>query len=207
MTNDAEKKQTIDTYNKSASAHAEKFNKMGARTEDIKRTFSYIEKPNPKTIEIGFGSGRDAKEIIKYTNDYLGIDLSLELCKLAQQSVPKANFKLADLETYQFPDNVNVIFAFASLLHSDKNSVKDLLGRVYESLSPGGVFFISLKYGAYHKETIDKEGHGPKTYYFYTPEEIEKLCPSGLKIVFRETQDFSGQKWFSIILQKVRGNS
>jgi SAM-dependent methyltransferase len=203
MTNDDEKKQTIDTYNKSALAHAEKFNKIGARIEDIKMAFSYIKKTNPKTIEIGFGSGRDAKEIIKYTNDYLGIDLSSEMCKLARQSVPEANFKLADLETYQFPKKIDVIFAFASLLHSDKNSVKDLLGRIYESLGPSGVFFISLKYGAYHKETIDKECHGPKTYYFYTPEEIEKLCPSGLKTVFRETQDFKGQKWFSIILQKI----
>ncbi len=203
MTDSNEKKQTIDIYNKSAPALANKFSKIGARTEDIRKTFSYIKKLNPRTVELGSGNGRDAKEIIKSTNDYLGIDLSNEMCKLARQNVPGANFKVADLETYQLPNNIDVIFAFASLLHSDKNSVKDLLERVYKSLNPNGVFFISLKYGVYHKETIDKDGYGLRTYYFYTPEEIEKLCPLGLKTVFQEIQDFKSQKWFSLILQKI----
>lgn len=202
MTDSGEKSQTIDTYDRSALDHAKKFDELDARAKDITQTLSYIKKSNPKTIEIGFGSGRDAKEIIKYTNDYLGIDLSNEMLKIAQQNVPEAKFELADLETYKFPNNTDVVFAFASLLHSDKDSVKDLLKRVSESLNSGGVFFISLKYGNYHKETIDKEGHGPKTYYFYTPEEIEKISPSSLKTVFQEIQDFKNKKWFSIILQK-----
>jgi len=202
MTDSNQKLQTIDTYNKSALDHAKKFDKLDVRAKDITQTLSFIKKSNPKTVEIGFGSGRDAKEIIKHTNDYLGIDLSNEMLKIAQQNVPEAKFELADLETYQFPNNVDVVFAFASILHSDKNSVKDLLKRVSESLNSGGVFFISSKHGSYHKETIDKEGHGPKTYYFYTPEEIEKLSPSNLKTVFQEIQDFKNKKWFSIILQK-----
>lgn len=203
MTIKDEKKQTIDSYNKTASAHAEKFNKSGARVEDIEKAFSYINKSNPKTVEIGCGNGRDAKEIIKHTSDYLGIDLSEGMLEIARQSTPEAKFELADLETFQFPNNIDVVFAFASILHSDKDSIKDLLERVYTSLNPGGVFFISTKYGPYHKETIDKEGHGPKTYYFYTPEEIEKLSPKGLKIIFKTVQNFNNQKWFSVILQRI----
>ena len=36
------KKQTIQTYNKSAEAMTEKFNDIGVRTEDVKRGFSFI---------------------------------------------------------------------------------------------------------------------------------------------------------------------
>ena len=203
MTQDWEKKQTIETYDKSILAHAKKFDEIGARVEDIKKTFAYIEKLNPKTIEIGCGNGRDAKEIINYTNDYLGIDLSKEMIKFAEQNVSEAKFKLADLETYQFPNGVDVIFSFASLLHSDRESIKSVLKRAYKKLNQEGVFFISLKHGKYHKEIIDKEGHEPKTNYFYSPDEIRKLSPSGLKIVYKETQIFRGQKWFSVILQTV----
>lgn len=176
---------------------------MGARTEDIQKAFSYIKKPNPKVFEIGFGNGRDAKEISKYTSNYVGIDLSEEMIKLAQKNVPELTFVLADLETYQFPKDVDVFFAFASLLHSDKESLENLFDKISTSLNDGGVFFLSSKLGEYHKETIDKEGHGPKTYYFYSPEEIEKISPSNLSMVFREIQDFKGQKWFSVILQKT----
>ena len=161
MHSDEEKKQTIETYNKSVTAHAKKFDEMGARTEDILRTFSYINKPNPKTVELGCGNGRDAKEIIKHTNDYLGLDLSEEMLRLAQRNVPNANFLVADLESYVFPKGLDVIFAFASLLHSDKRGVSDVLKRSCKALNLGGVFFISSKYGSYHKETIDKEGLGP----------------------------------------------
>lgn len=202
MTNADDKTQTINTYNKSALAHAKKFNDMGARVDDIKKTFSYIKKQNPKTVEIGCGSGRDAKEIVKYTNDFIGIDLSAEMIKLARESVPGVKFELADLETYNFPKNTDVCFSFASILHSDRESIKILLGNICRSLSNQGVIFISSKYGDYHREVIDKEGHGPKAYYFYTPEEIEKLSPSGLRIIFREVQEFGGQKWFSVIFQK-----
>lgn len=203
MTKDSEKKQTIETYNKSALAHAEKFNKIGARTKDIEKAFSYISRPNPKVFEIGFGSGRDAAEIAKRTSDYLGIDLSSEMCKIAQRNVPAARFELADVETYQFPKGIDIIFAFASLLHSDKKGVANIINRACDSLNPAGVFFISTKYDTYHKKMIDKEGHGPKTYYFYTPEDIQKMCPLELKTVFQEIQEFKGQKWFSLILQKI----
>jgi predicted TPR repeat methyltransferase len=85
MTSRHDKSITIDTYNKTAKIHSDKFTKYGARIDDIERAFSCIKKSNPKVVEIGCGDGRDAEEIIKRTNDYLGIDLSEELIKIAQK--------------------------------------------------------------------------------------------------------------------------
>lgn len=86
------KVQTIDTYNKSAQALARKFNDLGVRISDIEEVFNLLNKENSKVIEIGCGNGRDAEEIIKHTNDYLGLDISEELIKLAQEKVPQGNF-------------------------------------------------------------------------------------------------------------------
>jgi len=202
MTNQKEKNKNIENYNKSVNFHAKKFNEIGAKTEEIKKTFSFITKINPKTIEIGCGNGRDAKEVIKLTNDYLGIDLSENMINLAKQNVSKTIFKLADLETFDFPNGLDIVFSFASLLHSDKESVHNTLIKITKSLNNKGVIFMSLKYGPYHKEILDKEGTGPRTYYFYTPEEIQKIAPPNLKIVYQEIQNFRNQKWFNIILQK-----
>ena len=79
MTNKKDKHQTIDTYNKTARAHSQKFEDYGAREDDVERAFSYINRQNPKVVEIGCGDGRDAVEILKRTNDYVGVDLSTVL--------------------------------------------------------------------------------------------------------------------------------
>lgn len=202
MTKKSDKYQTIDTYNKTAKAHSQKFEKCGARVEDIKRAFSYIDKSNPKVIEIGCGDGRDAGEILKRTDDYLGIDLSVELIKIARKRVPQGSFKIADFETFDYPKGIDILFAFAAILHSDKRSVEELLGKVYRSLSSGGVFFISTKYGLYSRKVIDRGG--PKVNFFYKPEDIEKLSPAGFKPVYQDIQDLRGQKWFTIILQRAK---
>lgn len=203
MTNLVDKKVTLDTYNKTAQLQANKFNKLGARVEDIAQTFSLIDKNNPKVLELGCGNGRDAEEIVKRTNDYLGVDISSELIKIARESVPEAKFKVADFEEFKFPENIDVIFAFASLLHSDKKSVREILRKASRALNNRGVFYISTKYGCYKRKNIDKEGHGPKIYYFYNIETFEKIIPETLKVVFREIEEFKGQKWLELVLQKV----
>ena len=202
MTDVSKKKQTIETYDKSAKFHANKFDNLGARIKDIKLTFSKIKKTNPKTIELGCGNGRDAQEIIKYTDDYLGIDLSRKLIELAKKKVGNKYFKKADIETFNYPKNIDIVFSFASLLHSDKESVKKILEKIFTNMNSGGVIFISLKYDKYQERLMKKEHQGPKTFYFYTPNHIREISPKGFKSLFENVQYFKGQKWFSIILKK-----
>jgi trans-aconitate methyltransferase len=86
---------------------------------------------------------QDAVEIFKYTDNYLGIDISKNLIELAQQKIPKGDFKIADIENYDFPKNIDVIFAFASLIHVPKDSLKEILGKAYSSLNDGGIIRLS----------------------------------------------------------------
>src|SRR3990167_9930931 len=90
------KQATIDTYNKSARELAEYFRGIGSRSGDVQYAIKLAGNPNqPKIIEIGCGDGRDAKEIARWTNDYIGFDISKELIKIARQYVPKAHFEIA----------------------------------------------------------------------------------------------------------------
>ncbi len=194
------KQKTIDTYNKSAKELAKKFNGQDARVVDIEKAFSIVKKENPFVLEIGCGNGRDAAEIIKGTSHYLGLDISEELIKIAKTENPKANFEVADIEKYTLPKNIDIIFAFASLLHVNKENVEMILDKAYEALNENGIFFVSLKYGEYHEETKEDD-FGVRTYYIYTPELIADLATE-YKVVEQEVQDIRGQKWFTIILQK-----
>ena len=194
------KQQTIDTYNATARAMALKFNDLGGRVEDIERGFSYIAKEHPFVLEIGCGNGRDAIEILKHTNHYLGIDISSSMIDIARSVAPQGTFTVSDIDTYTFPKEIDLIFSFASLLHSDPSSLKKILERAAHALNPQGIFYISLKYGeGLHTKTDE---FGTRSYYFYTPDAIKKLAEDAYEVVWEDVQDFRGQKWFMIVLRK-----
>ncbi len=196
------KVQTIATYNATASAMAKKFSDIGARVEDIHKGFSFVEKSNPKVLEIGCGNGRDAKEILQRTNDYIGVDISEEMIKLARGCAPEGRFEVGDIENYNFPTGLDLIFSFASLLHSNKDNVQKILDKAHDSLSVGGVFYISLKHDEYHEESKTDE-FGTRTYYFYTPELMKELAGNKYNVTFEDRQELRGQKWFTVALQKA----
>jgi trans-aconitate methyltransferase len=195
------KEQTIATYNASANALAGKFDNLGARLSDINETFVLIKKENPTVIEIGCGNGRDAAEIVKRTTNYLGIDISEKLIELARQKVPAAKFEVADIENYELPNNLDIIFAFASLIHVPKPSLQKILGQIFNALNQGGAVRLSMKYADNYIETTKEDEFGVSTYYLYSQEDIKEMAV-GFAMLKSELSDLRGQKWLEILLQK-----
>lgn len=196
-----EKTQTIDTYNHSAQLLTKKFDRLGTYINDIKEIFALIKIANPHVLEIGCGNGRDAEEIIKFTDNYLGIDVAEKLIELARQKAPKLNFKIADIENYKFPQKLDVIFAFASLIHVPKKSLRKILADAYFALNDKGIMWLSMKYSSHYIKTTKEDEFGTRTYYLYSQNDIEKLAANFI-ILKNELYDLRGQKWFKIILQK-----
>lgn len=197
------KQQTIDTYNNSAQALADKFDDLGARVDDVKEGFSYLRKDSPNVLEIGCGNGRDAKEILKYVNSgsYLGIDISEELIKIARKNVSEGKFEIKDIESYSFSRGIDIIFAFASLIHSDAVKLGKIFDKAHESLNKGGIFCISMKYGKY-EESTKEDKFGVRTYYFYDKKTIGNLIEGKYEILKEQIHDLNGQTWMEMILRK-----
>ncbi len=189
------------SYNKSAERLASKFNNQGARVADIQEVFSLIKKENSAVLEIGCGNGRDAQEIIKYTNNYLGIDISPELIKLANEQVLTAQFEVADFETYEFSGNWDIVFAFASLIHADKNHLTAILSKLHQSLNAGGIVRLSMKYANTYREITKKDEFGIRTYYLYSLDDI-KSTAKGFSVLKSELMELRGQQWLEVILKK-----
>jgi SAM-dependent methyltransferase len=198
------KKQTIQTYNTSAKKLSDYYRSVGPRVSEIENIFSRIHTVNPFIVEIGCGSGREAKEILKRTDAYLGIDISESMIALAKNNVPDATFIVADIETTVLPESVDAVFAFASLLHSDKETLGLIFKKIYEALTPGGLFLYTLKMAkekVYTEKTI-KDAFGTRTYYFYTPEILRTLCVGLFLVVFEEVAEAQGNTWITMIVQK-----
>jgi SAM-dependent methyltransferase len=197
------KNETIQTYDENAESMARKFNNIGVREEDLERFFDLVEnKDSPSVIEIGCGNGREAEEILKYTNNYLGLDFSRGMLNLARKRLPEGKFELVDIENYTFPIKIDGIVSFASLLHSNRENIGEVLKRAATGLIKGGIFYISLKKGIYNAEGDTKtDEFGTRTFYYYDLKMLEEAAID-YDVVYSSEQHLNGQDWFTIALKK-----
>jgi len=195
--------QTIGSYNKNADFYEAEADKRGIRVKDVRKAFSYLkDKKNPVVVELGCAHGRDAQEIVKFTSNYSGMDASEKLIEKARKKLPSFKFDVATFKEYKFPKNVDIVFAFASLLHADKKTFKSVLKKANRALNTGGVFFISLQEADY-KKYFKKDEMGDRMYYYYSPGDIRSMKPFSLEEVFVVQYYLRDKKWFNMILQKL----
>jgi len=194
-------KLTVETYDRAAAAYAKKFAGIGPRVRDIKEAIAAWGSTAPRVLELGCGDGRDAKEIIKLSSDYLGIDNSKGMISIARKQVPQAKFVVADMATYDFSVPVDIIFAFASLLHIDKETLALVLQRARTALSAGGIFYLSVKRGEYHGGEVVSDEYGERIFYYYQKSDIMDLA-QGYEEVKTIERIFSDTTWLDVILRK-----
>ncbi len=221
---------TIDTYNESAQAlaeyvfanqeaahllgctradllgrrlHREIVESMGPIDFAISTFESAGEPHNPNVLEIGCGDGRDAKAIVARTPNYLGTDISVELIRIAKKHVPEGKFEVADAATQKFPEDLDICFAFASLLHLNKSELQTVFGGVAKVLRPGGIFYISSKYHPEYTEEIKEDRFGKRLFYFYNAELMAGLAGSKYETVKAWREVRGNTDWFELVLRKV----
>ena len=197
--------KTIKAYDNNPQFYADKFESYGIRIEDIDKALKLNDSGSSRVLELGCGNGRDAEYIIKKVgiDNYTGIDGSSGLIKIAKGKTPGGQFHVKDMRDLDFdPESFGVIFSFASILHVNHEEMENIIERCYKWLKIGGILFISTKYGEYKEEKISNLGD-EKYYYFYKPEDIEKLCPYKFFVIYKNVQDIKGQSWFEIALRKI----
>jgi SAM-dependent methyltransferase len=198
------RKQTVDTYNKSAAALAEYFKGIGPRIADIDLAFELAGNPSTaRVLEIGCGDGRDAKEIVARAEWFKGFDISESLIELARQTVPGSDFEVADARTYEYPKNLDVVFAFASLLHLDKDEVQGVLEKVHEALNPNGIFYLSLKEKPEYMEEVKDDQYGRRLFYFYNADIISAMAENLYEVAAHTRKTIGHTDWFELALRKI----
>jgi ubiquinone/menaquinone biosynthesis C-methylase UbiE len=158
----------------------------------------YLEE-NAKVLDIGSGNGRLSEIINLKTENYTGIDISLNLVKIAKERYPNGNFLVGDMRELPFSDGeFDVLVAVASFCHILKKDQFKTMKEWSRILKPNGVL-VMLNWnmqGDYVLEKIEKKQYlvdnetggiivpfkigsgevlGDRVYYSYTIEELREL--------------------------------
>lgn len=98
-------------------------------------------------LDAGCGSGRDSKAFQEQSYRVTAFDASSQLVELARRhtGLPIGHRSFADVNEIAVYDG---IWACASLLHLPESELSRSLQRLWQALKPGGVFYLSFKYGA-----------------------------------------------------------
>jgi SAM-dependent methyltransferase len=118
-------------------------------TQNINALLNQIDSDFPYTIlDFGCGPGRDLKSFKELGHKVYGLEGCEEFCRMAEEysacEVYKQNFIDIDLT----PNFYDGIFANASIFHVPKESLPDVMSRLYASLKNKGVFFSSNPRGS-----------------------------------------------------------
>jgi superfamily II DNA or RNA helicase/HKD family nuclease len=102
--------------------------------------------PGAMVLDAGCGSGRDAKVFVDRGYRVTAFDASEELARLAKEhtGIDVQVRSFSDVQEHEFYDG---IWACASLLHVPQIEMPKALQCLWNSLKPGGTFYLSFKLG------------------------------------------------------------
>lgn len=186
---------------------AETWDKIEGQLVDAKEEYiitKELEALNPKSIlDIGCGNGKWFTALKKIAPNYLGVDISSKLIKIAKAKHPKGQFIKADLRKLSsvVKEKYDVIFSYTSLLHVPPEQIEDTInelkkvGKYLVLIEPTKPFDTSnVQMRQIHPEIIKAQQDGKIIYgvkssfvhnyiNYLTPEKIVNLEPRQLMIV------------------------
>ena len=137
---------TLDYYDANAEAFAASTRAL-AFTSTQSRFLDRLP-PAASVLDLGCGSGRDARFFLERGCRVTAMDGCGRMCRLASDfaGIPVRHMRFKDLRDTSAYDGV---WACASLLHLPRTQLAAALARVRAALKPGGVLYASFKYGTF----------------------------------------------------------
>ena len=169
-------KQTIFSYDRTAAEYTANVAGMHHQSE-FNRFCNFISK-HSIVLDLGCGSGRDAKIFSEKGYDVVGADLSGGMIEHAKHYAPQADFTQMDMRQLGFADETfDGVWCVASMLHLPKKDMPHALCEANRVLNYCGVFYIAVKQGFGEGLEADaRYGEGINKFFsYYQPEELEAM--------------------------------
>ena len=189
----------IDYYNENAEVF---FNgSVSADMSEWRDRFIKYLPAGGRILDAGCGSGRDSRAFIKQGFSVVATDASKEMCRLASELLGQEVWQMR-FDEISFEDEMDGIWACASLLHVLPEEMEDVIYRLRKSLCPNGIVYASFKYG----EDVTRKGD--RTFTNYTETTVAKLFESsgftvletGISTDVRPGRE--DETWVNVILRK-----
>ncbi len=161
-----EEEITKKSYDKHGRAWARKYKDEEFYKKEYSKLKSLL--PGGRVIDIGCGSGRDAKVLIGLGYDYVGVDISDTLLDICKQKLPKAEFLKSSVYDLSFSDKFDGFWCTAVLLHVPHARIDEAMVSIESVIRPGAVGFLTIKDGAGEElEDFEIEGENLTRFYAY----------------------------------------
>ena len=191
---------SIDYYNKYAAKEFEET--VNQDMSGIMKDFLDLLKEGDTILDLGCGSGRDSLSFYELGYDVTPLDASEEMCKLAEIHTGLEVLQMT-FEQIDFDNVFDGIWACASLLHTPKKELSDILTKIARALNDKGILYMSFKLG-------DFEGFRGKRYFCdLTADSMTELLRDNGRfeiVKLWETEDVrsghSDVKWLNVLVRK-----
>jgi SAM-dependent methyltransferase len=195
---------TKEAYDKAASGWSDYFDNSGGWPLELGKFHKLL--PVGKILEIGAGTGRDAKDLVKLGYEYVGTDVSDALLEIARKGLPKQKFVQMSVYDLDFPEKFDGFWASAVLLHIPKRRIDEVLQRIKSTQKPGATGFISIKDG--DGETMSSRNmrgiHTERFFALWSREDFEKVLKSnGYEILDYSYRIVSANTHWHMFIVKV----
>jgi ubiquinone/menaquinone biosynthesis C-methylase UbiE len=203
-------KDTINWYDANAEKYAA--DSDGITFESTARQFLEKLNPNPKILEAGCGSGRDAITLSELGAEVTGVDASEGLIAVAKKKSSDIEFLVCNfLDLPLLDETFDGVWSHASLVHLDTISdVKSALSEFYRVLKNEGYLYVLVKKQNGEEKTAvvsDSLSNHDRFFRYYTEEELQTLLEeSGFTVTEVKTEeDVHGRNevtWLKLLAKK-----
>ena len=160
-------KKTIDYYDQNADEYAQ--STINLDISDLHREFTKNMPLGAKILDAGCGSGRDLLAFKNLGFDAQGIDASAELVEIAKKN-SGAKVEHKNFSEINWKGEFDGVWCMASLLHLNKEEMKETLTKIADSMKEGGKIYASFKTG--EGESSDPKG---RFFSYYSIPELTKI--------------------------------
>lgn len=191
---------TIDYYNKNAQTYFS--NTVRLDVHQLYQPFLKHLHAGAKILDACCGSGRDSFFFKSKGFKVTAFDASEEMIKLSSKLLEQ-DVLLMHFEDLNLTEQYNGIWACASLIHVQRSELVPAIARIAKHLKPGGIFYMSFKYG-------NKEYWKDGRYFNCLDEEtfkslIEQIPELKVDQVFisADVMDRTNERWLNAYLVKA----
>src|SRR5579872_6566727 len=172
------------------------YRKISVNRRELDRFLKLIPKGST-VLDIGCGSGRITKFLTDHDLNVVGIDISRNMLKLAEERTPEAEFLKQDMRKLDFPkQSFDGALALYSIIHVPRKYHSAIFKKIHRILRPKGIALLSVG-GSNLENDIDENWMNWGARMHWSQFDLEKnlkLLRSGFKVLSWRLSGEKGDK-------------
>ncbi len=164
--------------------------------------FTALVTPGGRILDAGCGSGRDTLALARQGFWMTPIEASARLAALASAHTGLP-VEVMTFDKMEWRAEFDGVWACASLLHVPRTDLAVTLGRLRDALVPGGVLWMSFKYGTEERQTNGRHFTDmDETLTKALLADVDGLALISMAVTDDARDDRPGERWLSVLCRR-----